>query len=199
MKTIYSTMQVKVGGKLQTLSALMAVGFDTQDTLASIYGSIAEGLHGHGVNPALLTAKGVRDTEREDGSKDDDFYRGITEESLKRYAEKHPESNAHAIVNMHPDNRNAEQAATAKHIQDAASKMRNGVREALIALIEGKKKRKARTARIEEHVIADRIQKEITKLQDLQGKKRRVTCGHTAAIKSLTDAYRTLSAAKAQK
>lgn len=199
MKTIYSTMHVKVNGEEQTLSAIMAVGFDTQDTLTSIYRSIAEGLHGHGVNPALLTAKGVRDTEREDGSKDDDFYRGISEESLKRYAEKHPESNAHGIMNMNPANRNAEQAAIAKHVQDAASKMRNGVREALVALIEGKKKRKARTARIDEHVIADRIQKEITKLQDLQGKKRRVTCGHTAAIKSLTDAYRTLSAAKVQK
>ena len=199
MKTIYSTMQVNVDGKEQTLSAIMAVGFETQEKLTDIHRSIAEGLHGHGVNPALLTMKGVRDTEREDGSKDDEFYKGITDECLTRYAEKHPESNAHAIINMNPANRNAEQAATAKHIQDAASKMRNGVREALVALIEGKKKRKTRTARIDEHVIADRIQKEITKLQDLQGKKRRVTCGHTAAIKSLTDAYRTLSAAKVQK
>ncbi len=199
MKTIYSTMHVKVDDKEQTLSAIMAVGFDTQDTLASIYRSIAEGLHGHGVSPALLTAKGVRDTEREDGSKDDDFYKGISDEALTRYAEKHPESNAHGIMNMNPANRNAEQAAIAKHIQDAASKMRGGVREALVGLIEGKKKRRARTTRLDEHVIADRIQKEIEKLQGLQGKKRRVTCGHTAAIKSLTDAYRTLSAAKAQK
>jgi hypothetical protein len=199
MKTIYSTMHVKVDGKEQTLSALMQKGFDTQESLTSIHQSIAEGLHGHGVNPALLTAKGVRDTEREDGSKDDDFYKGISDESLSRYARKYPESNAHAIINMNPANRNAEQAATAKHIQDAASKMRNGVREALVALIEGKKKRKARTARLEEHVIADAIQKLITKIQDLQGKKRRVTCGHTAANKSLTDAYRTLSAAKVQK
>jgi hypothetical protein len=47
--------------------------------------------------------------------------------------------------------------------------------------------------------MADAIQKLITKIQELQGKKRRVTCGHTAANKSLTDAYRTLSAAKVQK
>ena len=85
MKTIYSTMHVKVDDKEQTLSAIMAVGFDTQETLASIHRSIAEGLHGHGVSPALLTAKGVRDTEREDGSKDDDFYKGISDEALTRF------------------------------------------------------------------------------------------------------------------
>lgn len=193
---VFHKMKVEVNGESSTVAALFQLAFEVQGKLSDMYKTLAEALIGAAVDPALLTQKGVNDTADSDGNKEDKYYKGISLEALAYYAKQKPEDNAVAVMNMNADNRTPAQAKVAKLVGDSASKMRGGVRLAMMELIEGKKAaaRGTKTIRIPEHIIADSLKKEISKLQELSAKNRRVACDHTGAIADMVAAYKKLSA-----
>lgn len=193
---VFQKMKVEVNGEPSTVSALFQIAFEVQGKLSDMYRTLAEALTGEGVDPTLLTQKGVNDTADSEGVKEDKYYKGVSQEALAYYAKQNPDDNAVAVMNMNADNRTPAQAKVAKAVGDSASKMRGGVRLAMVELIEGKAAaaRGTKTTRIPEHVMADSLKKEISKLQELSAKNRRVTCDHSGAIGDLVAAYKKLSA-----